>query len=222
MPTQRIPLFPLHVVLFPGMVLPLHIFEPRYREMVARCRQQEELFGVCLIHRGLEVGGAADYHDVGTTCEIVGCSELADGRLHLMTVGRQRFRVVRRIAERAYAEADVELLPEPDAGIVGDLGARVRDAARAYLTTLLTLAGHESPEVNLPEEPLLLSNLVGAFLQVPAAVRQGLLEMDLLDERLARELALLEEETGRGARLLQQRQHAARPLRVDPGTVSLN
>jgi Lon protease-like protein len=83
-----IPLFPLDVVLFPGTPLPLHIFEPRYKEMIAECRAQDRAFGVV---RALEQGLA----DVGCTAEIVTVvKEYPDGRLDLVAEGRQRFEIV--------------------------------------------------------------------------------------------------------------------------------
>src|SRR5262249_39608867 len=81
MSTRRVPLFPLNVVLFPGMPLPLHVFEPRYQEMVQACMESDRTFGVCLIRSGQEVGGPADPHPVGTTCEILEASSLGEGRM---------------------------------------------------------------------------------------------------------------------------------------------
>src|SRR4051794_27122666 len=99
---RRIPLFPLNVVLFPGMPLPLHIFEPRYQEMIRHCLQGDLLFGVCLIRSGVEVGGEAEPHSVGTTCETLSVTPLGEGRMSLATVGRDRFRILRLHHDQPY------------------------------------------------------------------------------------------------------------------------
>jgi Lon protease-like protein len=126
--TARLPLFPLGTVLFPGLVLPLHIFEPRYRELVRNLLDlpddQAREFGVVAIRRGweTEVGtplagtarAALTLHEVGCTAEIRQVTELPDGRFDLVTVGRRRFRIARVDAEALpYLVAEVEWLPEP-------------------------------------------------------------------------------------------------------------
>src|SRR4051794_30925127 len=83
--SRRIPLFPLGTVLFPGMPLPLHVFEPRYQELVRGCLEGDRTFGGCLIRSGQEVGGPADPYPVGTTCEILQVDRLDGGRLRLAT-----------------------------------------------------------------------------------------------------------------------------------------
>src|SRR2546422_11144758 len=88
-----LPLFPLHVVLFPGLPLPLHIFEPRYRLMVGRCLEASSAFGVVLIRAGREVGEPATPYSVGTTAQIVRHERLADRRLNLLCVRRPRLRL---------------------------------------------------------------------------------------------------------------------------------
>lgn len=84
---MKLPLFPLNTVLFPGMALRLHIFEPRYRLMVADCLANGGLFGVVLIRSGREVGEPAVPHSVGTTAHISGAERLPDGRLNIEVFG---------------------------------------------------------------------------------------------------------------------------------------
>lgn len=220
--TRRIPLFPLNVVLFPGMTLPLHIFEPRYQQMIRTCLETDRLFGVCLIRSGQEVGGPADPHLVGTTCEILSAVPLGEGRLNLATVGRERFRVLRTFQDQPYLEAEVELLPEHlDAGLE-PLTGKVRRATVAYIRALLSAGGEEAPEVQLPDDPVVLSYLVGAVLQVPLQVRQELLEQGYTAHRLRRQLALLESETAKLEQTAPARRRMARRFRVDPERISLN
>ena len=82
-------LFPLNAVLFPGGVMPLRIFEARYMDMVRDCMQKEQSFGVCLIVKGAEVGGAADHEPVGCLAKIVDWDMQQLGLLHIRTIGMQ-------------------------------------------------------------------------------------------------------------------------------------
>ena len=89
--TERLPLFPLDLVLFPGAHLPLHIFEPRYRLLVRRCVEREQPFGVVLLRSGAEVGPGAEPRAVGTSARIVAVNGLPDGRSVIVTQGQRRF-----------------------------------------------------------------------------------------------------------------------------------
>lgn len=106
MEPKRIPLFPLEVVLFPGALLPLHIFEPRYKLMLQHCREKQINFGVVLV-KGEGIAPA------GCTAEIMEVTkEDADGKLDILTMGRLPFNILEVFGERAYAEADVEYLED--------------------------------------------------------------------------------------------------------------
>ena len=105
-------MFPLGTVLFPHAVLPLHVFEPRYRVMMRRCIDGDGEFGVVLIERGNEVGGGDARFDIGTVARIVQAAELDDGRFAIAAVGLGRFQVVRWLAEDPYPNAEVETLEE--------------------------------------------------------------------------------------------------------------
>lgn len=89
----RLPMFPLGSVLFPHQVVPLHVFEPRYRELTLRCLETDRRFGIVLIERGSEVGGGEVRFDVGTVAEIVEAARLPDGRFLLEVIGRERIRI---------------------------------------------------------------------------------------------------------------------------------
>jgi len=222
MEAHRIPLFPLNVVLFPGMLLPLHIFEPRYQQMIRECLDGNRTFGVCLIREGEEVGGPADPCSVGTTCEILGATPLDEGRMNLVTVGRRRFRVLNLIHEQPYLEAQVEFFPDHSAGQLEALPERVGEAARAYIGLLLDLQGEQQKDLNLPGEAEALSYFVGGVLQVPLEIRQELLECAVTADRLRRQLKLLEEGFGELDRIRGLRGKAARPFRGTPSDLSLN
>lgn len=112
--TISIPLFPLNTVLFPGGVLPLRIFEPRYLDMVSECLKTDSGIGVVLIRSGQEVGELADTYDVGTLSHIRYWHKRSDGLLGVTLQGEQRFRILSIQARpNRLLIADVELLPEP-------------------------------------------------------------------------------------------------------------
>lgn len=110
---DRIPLFPLRAVLFPGSVLALRVFEPRYHRLLEDCEREGTAFGVVLIREGPEVGGYAEPFDVGTLARVERRVDQA-GEAHLLVRGGRRFRVARTLRERPYLEAKVDWLPEPD------------------------------------------------------------------------------------------------------------
>ena len=109
-----VPQFPLGTVLFPTMVLPLHIFEPRYREMAEQVTNGDGMFGVTLIERGSEVGGSEQRTDFGTLAKIVDSERLEDGRWALIAVGAERFRVERWLPDNPYPVAEIKLWPDED------------------------------------------------------------------------------------------------------------
>ena len=114
-----LPQFPLGVVLFPSMVLPLHVFEPRYRALVERVLAGDGRFGVVLIERGSDVGGGDVRSDFGTVAKVVEAEQFSDGRWALITVGVERFKVTSWLPDNPYPVADVELWP--DAELTSDL-----------------------------------------------------------------------------------------------------
>ena len=105
-------MFPLSTVLFPRSELPLHVFEPRYRELIADCLAGESEFGVVLIERGSEVGGGDSRASIGTLAHIESTTPLGDGRSAVVTEGTRRFRIRRWMGERPYPSALIEELPD--------------------------------------------------------------------------------------------------------------
>jgi hypothetical protein len=215
--TARLPLFPLGTVLFPGLVLPLHIFEERYRELVRHLVGLPEgaprEFGVVAIRRGWEVQPASGagasapaeapviLHDVGCTAELRQVTELPDGGFDLVTVGRRRFRTV-DVDERSapYLTAEVEWLPEP-AGqeeVADLLAPRVLAVFRQYLGLIRADPAELSEQ--LPDDPTVISHLVAATAALTVADRQHLLATPDTAARLRAELRLLSRE----AALLRQ------------------
>jgi Lon protease-like protein len=155
--TSVAPMFPLGTVLVPGMVLPLHVFEPRYRALVDDSRKQHDgTFGVVLIERGSEVGGGDVRTDVGTLARIVRAEELPDGRWILGVLGVHRIRVERWLPDDPYPRAEIhqwaEQLQEPADVARGATGGATDD--RGEVTTLLRRAAALRREMGEPAPPL--------------------------------------------------------------------
>ena len=112
-PAVTMPMFPLGTVLFPYALLPLHVFEPRYRLMMRHVLEGDHEFGVVLIERGNEVGGGDTRFDVATVARVVQAAELPDGRYVLATVGMRRVGVRRWLADDPYPRAEVVALDDP-------------------------------------------------------------------------------------------------------------
>jgi Lon protease-like protein len=191
-------MFPLGTVLFPSVYLPLHVFEPRYRELTRRCLDGDRAFGVALIERGNEVGGDDVRTDVGTVARIVEAAELDDGRWVLGTVGVRRIRVTRWLPDDPYPLAEVEDWDDLPAG--ADLAARYEGVLAALRRVLALKAELGDPAVDatveLTDDPAIGSFQAAAVAPIGPADQHALLLEEGPDARLARLLALLDEEEG--------------------------
>src|SRR5688572_14490436 len=154
-------MFPLGSVLVPGMILPLHVFEPRYRALVRDCTAGDGEFGVVLIERGSEVGGGDARTDVGTMARIVQADELPDGRFAVGAVGMRRIRVTAWLVDEPYPRAEVADWPDVDVdgnGDVAEEGAVAPPAATGALVEdvdgLLRRVGALRTELGEPAPPL--------------------------------------------------------------------
>jgi len=196
--TEQLPLFPLATVLFPGLVLPLHVFEERYRllvrELVDRPPGAGARFGVVAIRSGREVGaGLPDLHEVGCTAELRKVEPYGDGRFDILTTGGARFRLGDLDTSRAYLTGEVNVLPEEvgDVASAGTLTRRVQAAFAAYLRALGKAQGSVPELPGVPAEPLPLSYLVAAAVVADLPDKQRLLAAADAVSRLKLELALL-------------------------------
>ena len=180
---RNLPLFPLNTVLFPGLPLPLHIFEDRYKLMIATCLVTDSEFGVLLIRSGVEVGGPAEPYEVGTIARIRDVERLPDGRMNLVTVGTERFRLVEIVEREPYLVGRVEPYPALPETTDRDLAAEVRAKFLAYLRDLRPELADRAP-AKLAEEPEALSYQLAAALPIIPARRQALLAMDSTSARL--------------------------------------
>jgi Lon protease-like protein len=204
MEEELLALFPLNTVLFPGMPLPLHVFEERYKLMIGRCLEEKRPFGVVLIQEGPEVGGPATPCDVGTTAHIAASKRLEDGRLNLIAVGQDRFRIVEIVREQPYMVARVEpLADQAPAAETAPLAEEVRETVGAYLRDLFTIIEQPQGDLEMPAEPERLSLAVAAVLQIPMVERQALLEMTDVTARLQQEREWLARENEKQQTLLR-------------------
>jgi Lon protease-like protein len=199
--SETLPLFPLGTVLYPGLVLPLHIFEERYRQLVRDLLAGPEprRFGVIAIREGRETGahGVSSLHEVGCTATLRQVEEHDDGRFDLVTVGTDRFRLLRLNEGRPYLCADMEPLPEQagDEAVAGLAAHAVQDAFRGYLEALAAHGGTRISVPDLPDEPVLLSYVVAASVIVDVPDKQALLAEPDAARRLTAERSLLARET---------------------------
>jgi len=161
-------MFPLGTVLFPYAVLPLHVFEPRYRVMTRRVMDGDGEFGVVLIERGSEVGGGDVRFDVGTIARIIQAAELPDGRFALASVGTRRIRAVRWLPDDPYPRAEVVEVPERAAS---DSDVALRSSVIEALAALAALAQERDPAV--PEPPELDADPVRASFEAAAIAPIG-------------------------------------------------
>ena len=215
--TRHLPLFPLHTVLFPGVPLPLRVFEERYKLMVRRCLEEDGALGIVLIRSGSEVGAPAVPHDVGTLARITRVDKRSDGTLNLTTVGERRFRIRSIDASRPYTVGDVELLADEQPNVPDRLLATVREQFTDYVQVLRRLARQPEGDIPIPEGALDLSYVVAANVQIARIEQQALLE-DQTAERLCHERQLLHRELTMVERLGAV---AARRM-LSPGELPLN
>lgn len=210
--SSRLRLFPLNAVLFPGAVLNLHVFEPRYKEMITECLEAGEGFGVVLIREGNETGDpSVEPHQVGAVAEIVEVTRLPFGRYYLSTIGRERFRVRKIVSRDPYLTVEADMLSETedDPLEIADLEDRVRDVFLEYLELLSQFTG-ETSSVDLPADPRGVSYAVADALQLADAVKQRLLEIDSTKQRLRMELGFLRRLLPQMRSLLERREEEQR------------
>jgi uncharacterized protein len=219
--TELIPLFPLSHVLMPGMPLPLHIFEQRYRDLLADIAEATRgpSFGVIALRTGTEAltrhtrDDGPDVEAVGTLAEIVELEQSEDGTADLLCLGTRRFRVEELVvAGRSYLRGRVSYLPEDDGALTPQQDRRARDLLGVYDALLTRLAGRATGD-ELPAESGRMSYQVASRLPLMPAERQALLATATSADRLVSVSRLLRREIA----LLQ----ATRSIAVTPATLRL-
>ncbi len=188
-------MFPLGSPLLPGAVLPLHVFEPRYRQLVQDCLAADvPEFGVVLIERGSEVGGGDQRTNWGTVARMTQVAETADGRYAVVAVGTRRIRVNAWLPDDPYPVADVDDWPDadPDAAGLAEQVAQVHARVRRALALAIELGDVSGdPDPPISDDPLVASYHLSALAPLGPADRHRLLgaagpgaRLALLDQML--------------------------------------
>lgn len=185
------PMFPLGHPLLPGAMLPLHVFEPRYRQMVKDILADDvnpPEFGVAMIERGWEVGGGDARSAIGTIGRIVDMQVTDDGRYAVVAVGTERLRVNAWLPDDPYPVADVDVWPDADAGdsvvtpaMIAAMHQRVRD-----LNEIVRELGEMTPlpDTEISDDPHLAVYHLGSLAPLGPADRQRMLAAPTLSARL--------------------------------------
>ncbi len=195
---RPMPMFPLGSVLVPGMLLPLHVFEARYRALVHDVLAADGRFGVTLIERGSEVGGGDERTTVGTAAQIVQAEESPDGRWGILAVGEERIRVLRWLDDDPYPSAVVEPWPEDPTPVplerIDDVATVVRRALALHVELGDLRAGIDLEPV---DDPVAASHQLCGATALGPADRYRLLccsgpaeRLDLLETLIADDLDL--------------------------------
>lgn len=196
--SQRLPLFPLSTPLFPGMALPLHIFESRYRQLLRDQASSDPIFGVVLTKSGREVGDQAEIFDIGTSASLLGLRQHDDGRADIAVRGGRRFRVIDTDRSGPYLVATVEWIVDPDDNVFDEQLVTLADQTRTAMLRLVASAASAGnmpvPELSLPENPVDLGYLLSRTLWLNTWERQELLESSTSRERLERLRAIIRRE----------------------------
>lgn len=200
--TLGLPLFPLNTVLFPGMALPLHIFEERYLAMVNECLEGNRQFGVIMVAPAEEGEDTTAAHSVGTSALITQVERREDGRLDIVTAGLERFRVLDLLRTEPYIVGRIEPFPLEDTR--SPELARLVKTASALFVQYLRLAGEVLGTVirveSAPRDASTLAYMMAIALQVSNEEKQQLLSTSSLPALLWKECSILSRE-----RILLQR-----------------
>lgn len=175
----EIPLFPLNTVLFPGAPIFLNIFEPRYKEMFSYCVKNDKPFGVVLIQDGQEIGGMATPHAIGCTARIVQSETQANGNIHLVAVGEQRFRILALQQDKPYLVGQVMGFPMQrprDEAVLVPVNKALNESLMAYISMLGQFGETNFEQDELPQDAIELGYLAAYLLQAPVDQKQAFLD----------------------------------------------
>jgi ATP-dependent Lon protease len=183
---MEIPLFPLpNLVIFPHVLIPLHIFEERYKVMINECIERDEVFGIVLLRSGAETESEDTIHRVGVTGRIVQVERLENGRMNILTEGESRFRIRRFTQQEPYWKGVVDFF-EDDEGhhSIEALYDEVAALYRKVVELGAKADSSEEPDAAFPESPSDLSYMISYILDIESEAKQKLLEMTTTAERL--------------------------------------
>jgi Lon protease-like protein len=222
---SELPLFPLPLVLFPGVPLPLHIFEERYRQMLSDVRAGNNLFGLSYFDLNTATNTRPPLGHVGCAAEVVEAQLMPDGRSNILTVGLMRYRLVEYVEMgEPYLVGRVEFF-EDEQEDEALLLERARHVAGLFMRIARAVRNLNDDRTGLPElpdaEPERLSFLVAAAMELDAEAKQGLLELRSGAQRLERISNLLAqvvgnyEERARTHKLAKGNGHGGKHLNLD-------
>lgn len=186
---EKLPLFPLNTVLYPGMPIKLNIFEERYKQMIDFCVTQHSPFGVVLIKKGrAELGPLAEPYDVGCTADITKLNHSDDGNILITAVGRERFRIHELNYDQPYLRGDVELFPIQNTDLFqhNQQDRILRKLVARYLELLKQASRVQFDTGKLPKDPLVLAFLASVIVKTGNEQKQSLLEAESADDLLHR------------------------------------
>ena len=209
----ELPLFPLNLVLFPGMRLPLHIFEERYKTMITNCIERKTPFGVLLIKEGLEAGGPAEPFRIGTTARITQNTQLEGGKLNILTIGEKRFELVDVVSSTPFMIGNIRFLREEQGEVSEHLLIEIREEYATFLKQLATVAGGWNRTIEVPTDSSTLARDViatmASSIELSTSLRQEILEDPQVTSRLERLLPLLKQ----GNELMQEKAEDSNPFK---------
>ena len=215
----ELPLFPLNTVLFPGMPLPLHIFEERYKLMIRFCMENSQPFGVVLIRQGREaLGQLAEPYEIGCTARIIEVHPLAKGQMNIITLGENRFRILSTFSRDGYLMGKVEWFPleEAHSRNMASHAQRLLPWVKQYMQILSEGSETDLEPEKLPADPVVLAYLAAVLVQIPPEQKQAL----LAEQRAIDLLGTMERIYRREVAMLQAIMDHGR--RQDPGPFSMN
>ncbi len=200
----KISLFPLNVVLFPGMMLPLHIFEERYKVMIKECLAGDQMFGVVLAKNNQaqapNVVGlyTDDLYRVGTTARITALEHLDNGDINLITVGQERFTIKGiKASQDDFLIGQVDPFPMPnneDPLKIKGMFQKLRPMVKKYINYLADASGEDLSDAKLPTDPIALAYLAGTAVQGPLPDKQKLLSAESLSILMSKTVSVLDRE----------------------------
>jgi Lon protease-like protein len=182
---MEIPLFPLpNLVLFPNIVVPLYIFEERYKLMINGCIERAEPFGLVLLRSGASDESEDTIHRVGVTARLIEVDRLDDGRLNILCEGESRFRIHRFTQQIPFWKAAIDFFEDNEHHSAESLYEQVAELYRSVAELSAKLSGSERLELAFPDSPADLSYMVSYVLDIDSEEKQKLLEMTSTAERL--------------------------------------
>jgi Lon protease-like protein len=192
--SESLPLFPLGTVLLPGMYLPLHLFEERYRRLITERRHEDPVFGIVLTRRGREVGDTPEVHPVGVAATLVAAGEYEDGRWDVVVQGGEVFRILDGDWEKGYLTGRIEWIAETPGDDDPERIASLADTASTqfdrFLQALERVVGEELPRKPLPDNPAERAWAIAHRLPVETWDKQRLLEAPTTADRLRDVIAI--------------------------------